>query len=228
MNGFASTPYSVAVGGTDFNQFGNETQYWNSTNAATTQLSAKGYISEVPWNDSTCAANFPAACTSVDTGGGDISAGSGGASNCATFDGSGNCKAGYAKPAYQTGVTPADNVRDIPDISLFASNGFNNSFYIVCQSDANENSAPCDLSTSATSGTHNFQGVGGTSGGTPSFAAIIALVNQKTGQRQGNANYILYALGKNQDVHKVQFQQFHESNDSGACDLRVLRHYHRE
>ena len=63
VNGFASTPYSVAVGGTDFNQFGNETQYWNSTNAATTQLSAKGYISEVPWNDSTCAANFPAACT---------------------------------------------------------------------------------------------------------------------------------------------------------------------
>ena len=148
-------------------KFDNETQYWNPPTTNANQLTAKGYISEVPWNDSTCAANFPAACTSVDTGGGDISAGSGGASNCATFDGSGNCKAGYAKPAYQTGVTPADNVRDIPDISLFASNGFNNSFYIVCQSDANENSAPCDLSTSATSGTHNFQGVGGTSGGTP-------------------------------------------------------------
>jgi hypothetical protein len=208
VNGFASTPYSVAIGGTDFNQVNNETNYWNSTNAATTQLSAKGYISEVPWDDSTCAANFPAACTSVDSGGNDISAGSGGASNCATFDSSGNCKAGYAKPAYQTGVTPADSVRDIPDISLFASNGFNNSFYIVCQSDANVSSAPCDLSTSASSGTHNFQGVGGTSGGTPSFAAIIALVNQKTGQRQGNANYILYALGKNQDYTKCNSSNF--------------------
>jgi hypothetical protein len=208
VNGFASTPYNVAVGGTEFNQSGNESNYWNSTNAATTQLSAKGYISEVPWDDSTCAANFPTACTSVDSGGGDISAGSGGASNCATFNGSGNCQAGYAKPAYQTGVTPADNVRDIPDISLFASNGFNNSFYIVCQSDANPNSVPCDLSTSTTSGTHNFQGVGGTSGGTPTFAAIIALVNQKTGQRQGNANYILYALGKNEDYTKCNSSSF--------------------
>jgi len=208
VNGFASTPYGVAVGGTDFNQSGNETNYWNSTNAATTQLSAKGYISEVPWNDSTCAANFPTACTSVDSSGGDISAGSGGASNCATFTSGGNCSAGYAKPAYQTGVTPADSVRDIPDISLFASNGFNNSFYIVCQSDANPNTAACDLSTSATSGTHNFQGVGGTSGGTPSFAAIIALVNQKTGQRQGNANYILYALGKNEDYTKCNSSSF--------------------
>jgi hypothetical protein len=208
VNGFASTPYDVAVGGTDFNQSGNETNYWNSTNAATTQLSAKGYISEVPWNDSTCAANFPTACTSVDSSGGDISAGSGGASNCATFTSSGACSTGYTKPAYQTGVTPADNVRDIPDVSLFASNGFNNSFYIVCQSDANPTSAPCDLSTSASSGTHNFQGVGGTSGGTPSFAAIIALVNQKTGQRQGNANYILYALGAKETYASCKSSSF--------------------
>jgi subtilase family serine protease len=208
VSGFASTPYSVAVGGTEFNQSTNASNYWNSTNVANTQLSAKGYISEVPWDDSACAANFPTACTSVDSGGADISAGSGGASNCATFDGNGNCSAGYPKPAYQTGVTPADSVRDIPDISLFASNGFNNSFYIVCQSDANPNDAPCDLSTSATSGMHNFQGVGGTSGGTPSFAAIIALVNQMTGQRQGNANYILYALGKNEDYTKCNSSSF--------------------
>jgi subtilase family serine protease len=214
VSGFASTPYNVAVGGTEFNQSSsNFSTYWHAGTTAdpnnpTTQLSAKGYISEVPWDDSTCAANFPTACTSVDSSGGDISAGSGGASNCATLNGSGNCSAGYAKPAYQTGVTPADNVRDIPDISLFASNGFNNSFYIVCQSDANPNNAPCDLSTSSTSGTHNFQGVGGTSGGTPTFAAIVALVNQKTGQRQGNANYILYALGKNEDYTKCNSSSF--------------------
>ena len=228
VNGFASTPYSVAVGGTDFNQVNNETNYWNSTNTATTQLSAKGYISEVPWDDSTCAGNFPAACTSVDSGGNDISAGSGGASDCATFDSSGNCKAGYAKPAYQTGVTPADSVRDIPDISLFASNGFNNSFYIVCQSDANVSSAPCDLSTSASSGTHNFQGVGGTSGGTPSFAAIIALVNQKTGQRQGNANYILYALGKNQDYTKCNSSNFTNPATPAPATCVFYRHHYRE
>jgi subtilase family serine protease len=190
VSGFASTPYNVAVGGTDFNQFNIETQYWNSTNAPTTQLSAKGYISEVTWDDSLCAANFPNPCTAVDSSAGDLSAGSGGPS------------AVYSKPSYQVGMSTADSARDIPDISFFSSNGFNNSFYIICQSDANPNNAPCDLSTSSTSGTHNFQGVGGTSGATPPFAAIIALVNQSqaTAQnphpRQGNANYVLYALAK--------------------------------
>jgi subtilase family serine protease len=196
VSGFASTPYDVAVGGTDFNQSGNESNYWNATNAASTQLSAKGYISEIPWDDSTCAANPSSPCTSVSSSGDDISAGSGGPS------------AVYSKPAYQVGVTAADSTRDLPDISLFASNGFNNSFYIVCQSDANPNNAACDLSTSATSGTHNFQGVGGTSGGTPTFAAIIALVNQKTGQRQGNANYVLYALGKNEPYASCNSSSF--------------------
>jgi hypothetical protein len=202
VSGFASTPYNVAVGGTDFNQFNNETQYWNSTNAPSTQLSAKGYISEVPWDDSLCAANFPSPCTTVDTSEGDLSAGSGGPS------------ARYQKPGFQNGVTPVDGTRDIPDISLFASNGFNNSFYIVCQSDANPNNAPCDLSTSASSGSHNFQGVGGTSGGTPPFAAIIALVNQSqaTAQnphpRQGNANSVLYALAKKETYANCNSSNF--------------------
>jgi subtilase family serine protease len=199
VNGLASTPFNVAMGGTDFDQAGNLLNYWNATNAATTQLSAKGYIAETVWDDSTCAANYlanptAAPCTKVDPAGADLAAAGGGASNCATSTTTA-CTAGYPKPAFQQGgITPGDSVRDLPDISLFASNGNNFSFYIVCQSDQNPNNARCDLSTSATSGTHNFQGVGGTSGGTPSFAAIMALVNQATGQRQGNANYVLYAL----------------------------------
>ncbi len=143
VNGFASTPYNVAVGGTDFNQFNNETQYWNSTNAATTQLSAKGYISEVPWDDSLCAANFPNPCTTVDPSGGDVSAASGGPR--ARF---------HSKPAIPgRGVNPGRQYcATCPTYHCFASNGFNNSFYIVCQSDANPNNAPCDLTTSASSG----------------------------------------------------------------------------
>src|SRR5208283_2653356 len=81
VSGNASTPYNVAVGGTDFDQYNNTGNYWSPTDNATTQLSARGYIAEVPWDDSTCAANFPAACTSVDSSGGDLSAGSGGPSN---------------------------------------------------------------------------------------------------------------------------------------------------
>jgi len=43
---------------------------------------------------------------------------------------------------------------------------------------------------------YSFLGVGGTSASSPAFAGIMALVNQKTGSRQGNANYTLYALAK--------------------------------
>ena len=77
-------------------------------------------------------------------------------------------------------MTPSDSARDLPDVSLFASDGFNFSFYVVCASDQNVDGASCNLTTSPTSGTINFTGVGGTSGGTPAFAGIMALVNQMT------------------------------------------------
>lgn len=187
ISGIASTPYNVAVGGTDFNQ-PTPTQFWNSINVAGTQLSALGYIPEVPWNNSTCAHNYPATCTAVASDGSDVVAASGGPSVVYT---------GSLKPSWQTGF--GDTARDIPDISLFASNGFNFSFYVYCQSDVNPGGARCDLTTSPTSGTHNFSGVGGTSASTPVFAGIMAMVIQKTGQRQGNANPILYSLGKAQN-----------------------------
>ncbi len=53
VNGLASTPYDVAVGGTDFNYVNNRSTYWNATNDPTTLASAKGYIPEIPWN-ATC------------------------------------------------------------------------------------------------------------------------------------------------------------------------------
>jgi subtilase family serine protease len=86
---------------------------------------------------------------------------------------------------------PQDGVRDLPDVSLFASNGFNGSFYVMCEADA--------LPLGYVSCNQNFLdwgflGVGGTSASAPAFAGIVALVNQKTGERQGNANYVLYPL----------------------------------
>jgi subtilase family serine protease len=54
VSGIASTPYNVAVGGTDFNDVTNPTTYWNSSNpSTTTQASVKGYIPENTYND-TC------------------------------------------------------------------------------------------------------------------------------------------------------------------------------
>ena len=53
VNGLASTVYNTAVGGTDLNWGSSAATYWSTTNSATNQSNAAGYIPEVPWN-STC------------------------------------------------------------------------------------------------------------------------------------------------------------------------------
>ena len=202
VSGFASTPYNVAVGGTDFNDISSPSTFWNTTNNPTTQESAKGYIPEVPWND-TCTSSvlslfgFPgtaiANCNNpqllsivVDTVGG-----SGGKSSCTVGDGQDvtSCSGGYAKPSWQKGLgVPADGKRDIPDVALFASAGFySDTFYIICEADLTDG-VPCDEPDG------EFLAVGGTSASAPSFAGIMAMVDQKTASRQGNANYVLYNL----------------------------------
>jgi hypothetical protein len=194
VSGLASTPFNVAVGGTDFGDNNNWTPYWNTTNGAN-YASAKSYIPETTWN-ATCAASGQAGncanAASATPEGIDLVAGGGGPSTCGLWTGTGlsaACASGYPKPAWQTGSgVPNDGVRDIPDVSLFASTGTNGSFYALCEQDAVQG-----ISCSPGSDWY-FIGVGGTSVAAPDFAGIMALVNQKTGERQGNANYTLYPL----------------------------------
>src|SRR5260370_30782676 len=117
--------------------------------------------------------------------------------------GSGGASSVYGKPKRQMGVTgmPNDNDGDHPDISLFASPGFDGTGYVYCKSDQTISGSPtCDLN--ANNGVLNFGIVGGTSASAPAFAGIMALVNQKQATvanpapRQGNANFVLYALAK--------------------------------
>ena len=192
VNGIASTPFNVAMGGTDFDDTSNPSQYWNTVNSTPSQSSAKSYIPETTWNESCVEFGQLNGCTSVSSDGSDLVAAGGGVSNCVSSTRAGVCRGGYDKPPWQTGRgVPNDGARDIPDVSLFASSGQNGSFYIMCQADANPDPASsCNLNAPY----QDFQGVGGTSAPTPAFAGIIALVNQKTGQRQGNANYVLYPL----------------------------------
>ena len=202
VSGFASTPFNVAVGGTDFNDASDLFTYWNSTNAPMSQSSAKSYIPESTWNDS-CAASGLLGCTPPPSStyldnGLYLLAGSGGPSSCTNPSGTFpnvTCSGNYSKPSWQSGNgVPNDGARDIPDVSLFAGNGLNFSFYITCQMDANASnggsSTSCDLNSPYT----DFQGGSGTSASVQVFAGIMALVNQKTGQRQGNANYVLYPM----------------------------------
>ncbi len=207
----ASTPYNVAVGGTDFSDsFNNTTStYWSQTNSAS-YGSALSYIPEIPWNDS-CAGSLISNYMGYATGYGSegfcnsntavqggflvVAAGSGGPSNCAmgapTSMGvsNGTCQ-GFAKPAWQTGVPGIanDRVRDIPDVSMFASDGFWGHYSVTCFSDLNNGGAPC------TGAPLNWAGFGGTSVAAPVMAGVQALVNQNESGAQGNPNYVYYAL----------------------------------
>jgi subtilase family serine protease len=200
VSGLASTPFNVAMGGTDFDQANIQSTFWDtcaSTPCTTGTLSAHGYIPEIAWNDSCAAAATTgnlttcASATATSTSAPlNIVAGSGGPSSKYT----------KAQAPWQTGF--GDTARDLPDVSLFSSDGQNGSFYITCESDLDiPGDTGCNLTnfSSETNGPfHDFQAIGGTSAAAPAFAGIMALVNQKTGQRQGNANVTLYAMAKNE------------------------------
>ena len=124
-------------------------------------------------------------------------AGSGGASSCvqgiANPDGSFTCTAGYPNPSWQSGTgVPADQVRDLPDVSLFAANGYNFSAYPICDNPFDcVSGGAVDPYTGIT-----VDVVGGTSASSPAMAGIMALVNQATKSRQGQANFVLYPLAQ--------------------------------
>jgi hypothetical protein len=182
VNGVASTPFNVAVGGTDFDDVGSQLTFFNATNAAGTLESAKGYIKEMTWNDSCAAAATSANLNTICASATNIVGGSGGPSGNASV-------LGISKPAFQNGLTPADGVRDLPDVSLFASDGpQSHSFYPVCEADAAGGQPSC------TGANFVIGGAGGTSASSPAFAGIMALINQQQHGRQGNPNVVLYQI----------------------------------
>ena len=215
VNGLASTPYNIAVGGTDFAALlgpdGTGTdfkQYVSGTNDPKTKRSALGYIPEVPWNETT--SSYPpgpiATTTAEPNPYWSIYAAGGGKSNCAVGDvtdaGALECHAGYPKPSWQsaTGVL-ADHVRDLPDVSLMAGSGVYGAGWAICTDiDTDVNDNPVHDCTPGSDGLPSNQYylyvVGGTSASAPAFAGMLALVKQSTGERQGQANYSLYHLAQ--------------------------------
>ena len=148
VNAICSTPFDTCVGGTMFNDTVSPSTFWMPGNNAV-MGSAISYIPEIAWNES-----------GSNSGTGSL-AGGGGASGL------------YAKPYWQTGTgVPADNHRDVPDVSLSAAQ---HDGYMIYYNGGS-------------------MIVSGTSVATPAFAGMIALVNQKVGSSQGNINQILYPL----------------------------------
>lgn len=211
-SGFATTPNNVAVGGTDFGDtfLNANSSYWSATNGPFFN-SALSYIPEIPWNDScasqliTLALGFTQSygpSGSCNSAVGEefflgVVGGSGGPSGCAygtpTISGvvGGNCR-GYRKPLFQSFVygNPADGVRDVPDVSLFAGNGVWGHYYVICYSDT----TPGSFGTPCVGDPTNWAGGGGTSFAAPIMAGIQAMINQTSEAYQGNPDFVYYLL----------------------------------
>jgi hypothetical protein len=177
VNYLASTAFNVAVGGTMFNESGDPSKYWTSTPPISE--TAISYIPEDVWNES-----------SLTHG---LWAGSGGAS--AGNVGAGGTTPGVPKPSWQYGVVgiPDDGVRDLPDVSLTAAA---HDPYILCLEGSCVPNSDGEI---------EVYFVSGTSASAPSFAGIMALMDQAESEsRLGVANYILYRLAATQGAYPLQ------------------------
>ncbi len=210
VNGIASTPYNIAVGGTDFDALYTGTfpasflNYVDVTNTLPNHRSALSYIPEEPWNDSTLpnqsiAKNVPYSVTTGSSSDNNIVAGGGGLSTV------------YPAPVWQSGFA-SGTMRNVPDISFLAGNGFYGASWGIC---TNVDPAGADCAAGATGNNFNLSGVGGTSAAAPAFAGMLALVEQKVGSRLGQANDVLYQLAKTQ--YGTVFHDVTTGDNSVVC-----------
>lgn len=234
VNAIASTPFNIAVGGTDYDTLATNFATYATVpskpssgagSSSTFYRTAKSYIPENPWNDSTQSNTTYSNNTPFSGSNANIFGGSGGKSDCSTntttvnSDGSinpGSCTSGWPKPSWQKGSgVPSDGARDLPDVSLLAADGAYGAQWLIC--------SPITTSTGTvqgcvkdSSGSWSFSGVGGTSAAAPAFAGMLALVVQSTGSRLGQAAPILYSLFNGPNASSV-FNDVTTGNISVSC-----------
>jgi hypothetical protein len=207
VNGFGSSAYNVSAGGTDFGDLYESNNYattpvgtwWNPTNGAG-QSSAVTYVPETTWagycsnqlfasylqnsGSTTYGTTYTpsAICSSAGASSNGLLAVVGGAGGISTFNPIPTWQSVYGVGANSVSST----ARNLPDVSLFASNGFWGHYMPYCESDVD----PCTVTEYET----GVNGAGGTSFVAPQLAGLMALISQKTNQRQGQANYTFYNL----------------------------------
>jgi len=201
-----SSEYVTDVGGSEFMGDGTAASpqtgagtYWSANGSNDVLTSAKSYIPEMAWNDTTF---------SIENGG-SLSAGGGGVSKL------------VKKPSWQTGVPniPADGFRDVPDVSLNASPDHDG--YLFCTSDTTDwqngqqNSCNSGFRDSAT---QDLTVAGGTSFAAPSFAGLVAIIEQKLASGPlGNINPSLYGLASNSTTYASAFHDITTGNNQVPC-----------
>ena len=170
----ASGPYVTGVGGTTFNEGSNSSQYWKTPTDTT----------GAPCTTFPCGTDIISSAISYIP---EVAWNDSVTDNFTTGTG-GGVSVLFSKPTWQAGPgVPNDGHRDVPDVSFAAS--ADHDPYLICSQSV------------CTNGTFRFTdgsvfAVGGTSVSAPAFAAVVALLNQKTGHRQGNVNPILYELAQ--------------------------------
>jgi subtilase family serine protease len=211
----ASSAYVTGMGGSEFTGDGTASspstgadQYWSANGSNDVLTSSLSYIPEMAWNDT---------AFEIENGGG-LSAGGGGKSLL------------WPKPSWQTGVAgiPSDSARDVPDLSLNASPDHDP--YLVCTqiilasdpTGSNYTSSCTNGFRISDSGYSDDQGLvayGGTSADAPSFAGLLALVEQKLGVPQGlgNVNPTLYTLAANSTTYASAFHDITTGNNIVPC-----------
>ena len=243
ISGLSSTPFNIAVGGTDFDilgtsqsSFGQYVTFEDSQGNPTSGKApywgtAKTWIPENPWNDSTTTNTTISANAALkdSQGNTNIVGAGGGLSNCVdSSDGPNNtiiCNSGYAQPSFQANVVPSSlfaggsPLRAVPDISLFAADELYQATWVLCSDNVINGSSTAFTDCENTNGTFasgtTFSGVGGTSAAAPAFAGMLALVSQSQGgARLGQANYVLYNLYK---THPTIFHDVTVGNISVPC-----------
>ena len=140
VNILASTPFTVAVGGTQFNDIANPNTYWKSTNDPTTSESAISYIPENVWNES---------CTVAQCG-----------ANSGLWSSGGGQSTLFPKPSWQSGVAgiPTANSRFVPDVSV---NAADHDGYVLCITASCQNplSASFDVISGTSASAQTFGGI---------------------------------------------------------------------
>jgi hypothetical protein len=209
-----TSAYVTDVGGTEFMGDGTAAApqtgagtYWSANGSNDLVSSAKSYIPEMAWNDT---------AFSISAGFG-FSATGGGAS------------ARFLKPAWQTGVAgiPADNARDVPDVALAASPDHDGLLYCT-QVQPTQGAAFVSSCTATSFRTPNVPSTsdenlisvaGGTSFAAPSFAGILAIIEQKlaAGGGLGNIDPALYTLASNSTTYASAFHDITTGNNQVPC-----------